>query len=471
MLEYTTMKVYVNNMKYGFLSTDIIFMIKATINTYFTEEFYEQNINLDNLFLKYRQDIETYNLISNIICLSGVLGYKEYEIAHNLSKRIYQIMTDNMLYHLIKFDMVKAAMHIYCSTYSIRDFNFTSILDRIIKIIEINELEISLAEFLAIRINMNLFKVKKLTIVNEKYYKINKLDLRNYKCLEELKITHTGYEIILPDTDIKKIYIMYETSSKIHPIFTLTEFHSPTHLTVQNCAVIAPLSAFNNLIEFDISNSYLSLPNKILKLNVKNSRIKKLICNNQLTGYENLTTLEYLEINHIYPDSCTVSIDNIGLKELHLNDVNVVSINAQSLQKLVLNKIFISNLILPNLKELYMVESKYLSIYAPMVTTLSISHDMNLDPFYKLSTLELSKTSDESWFIFNSMLCQQIENLYINKHNETLNLSLFTNLKELYINYTDKLVIKDNIKINIIPSYNEVLLKGFKKNMSIELLR
>ena len=42
---------------------------------------------------------------------------------------------------------------------------------------------------------------------------------------------------------------------------------------------------------------------------------------------------------------------------------------------------------------------------------------------------------------------------------------------ELYINYTDKLVIKDNIKINIIPSYNEVLLKGSKKNMSIELLR
>ena len=31
------------------------------------------------------------------------------------------------------------------------------------------------------------------------------MDLRNYKCLEELKITHTGYEIILPDTDIKKI--------------------------------------------------------------------------------------------------------------------------------------------------------------------------------------------------------------------------------------------------------------------------
>jgi hypothetical protein len=215
----------------------------------------------------------------------------------------------------------------------------------------------------------------------------------------------------------------------------------------------------------------LSLPDKIIKLNIKNSKIKKLICNNQLTGYENLITLEYLEINHIYPDSCVVSIDNIGLKELHLNDVNVISINAQSLEKLVLNKIFISNLILPNLKELYIIESKYLSIYAPMVTTLSISHDMNLSSFYKLSTLELSKTSDDSWFIFNSILCQQIENLYINKHNETLNLSLFNNLKELYINYTDKLIIKDTIKINIIPNYKDILLKGFKKNMSIEFLR
>jgi len=463
MIDYSEMRIYQINYKNGFSPESIINMIKSNINIYFTEEFYDNNINLEYLFAQHKNN-DTCTIICNIIILSSILGYKEDYLSNFLAKKIAEILKNEKFNNILPYDITKKAMQIYCSNFSIRDFVFVSLVYKISKYIEINELEITLSEYLSLKTNIYILTTKKLTIITDKVYKITKADFSNFKYLEELTLAHTGYEIILPNS-IKKL--IAHSSVNTMPILNISDTKL-THLTAHSCAIIGKINSFVDIIELDITNSCLSLLDKIVKLDITNINIKKLICNNQITGFENHSTLEYLDVRNIYSDNKKIAINSSVLKELRLYDINVVVINTPNLEKLVLDRINIESLVLPNLTELYMMNTKCIACYAPMVKILSTSENINIEIFYKVKTLGLSKKTDNSWVVFNSYIKQQIEKLYLNVHEGTLDLTNFATLKELHIKHADKIILQKNIKVFI--TNNDMMLKGTEKNMCIDFI-